>query len=301
MRITDSIPFSPSPENRAAGIPATFRSSGPKSWRRDDHLRWQPSRTCRAVALAIVVLGLGATLAAAATRAVHETALDVLSQADFQTELPVRRAPAPPRTGADGRAPRRDSAPTESWPRRSDEQAEPRPEGADSTDAEEPQGAGRVGTLLLWTLAFAGGALLVIYLVNALPHLARRSRAEPDQKSKPGSHGEEAPMGRPQGESPLDEADRLARQGNFGEAVHLLLFRTLENLRRRLDAAQWLSLTNREIVRRVPLKEGAKSALALIVNMAELSHFGGRALDEAQYRTCRESYRRLAETSGGAS
>jgi len=255
-------------------------------------------RICRAIAPAVVVLGLGAIPAAPATGAVHETALDVLSRADFQTELPVGRARAPRSDAADGRSARRDSAPTEPWPESADEPGVPRPDG---TAAEEPRGAGPVGSLLLWTLALAGGVLLVMYLLNALMQLVQRRRGETGPVSKPAPPGEAAPADRPRPATPLDDADRLAQQGNFGEAVHLLLFRALDTLRRRLDAAPWPSLTNREILRRAALQEGAKSALAMIVDLAELSHFGGRALDEAQYRSCRESFRRLAETNGGAS
>ena len=92
----------------------------------------------------------------------------------------------------------------------------------------------------------------------------------------------------------MEEADRLARKGKYGEAVHVLLLHCLDDLRLRLDIALAPSLTSREILERLHLTEGAKSALARIVTMAELNHFGGRAASEAAYQACRENYRRLA-------
>ena len=68
----------------------------------------------------------------------------------------------------------------------------------------------------------------------------------------------------------------------------------------RLDIALAESLTSREILQSVSLTERAKSALAPIVAVVELSHFGGRISSEMEYQACREHFQRLAIQGSGA-
>lgn len=58
------------------------------------------------------------------------------------------------------------------------------------------------------------------------------------------------------------------------------------------------SLTSREILTRLSLAEGVKSALGRIVAVVERIHFGGREASEADYRNCRVDYRSLAGSAG---
>ncbi len=260
------------------------------------HSRPQLSKLCRAVAIAVVLLGLNATMAAADAAAtaneIHRTAEDVLSGADYQRELPRARGdPSPERNGAPRRPRPEDGAP--------DDTTREVPRGP-GDKLEAPGALGDVGRFLLWVLVFAGGALLVFYLLNELPLLAKRARDGRHQGTSPEAHLANEESAGPGDGGSLEEIDRLARQGDYGEAVHELLQRSLENLRRRLDPALWPSLTSREIMGRVSLTEGGKSALGLIVTAAELSHFGGRAPSEPEYRACRENFQCLAVDSGGA-
>lgn len=73
----------------------------------------------------------------------------------------------------------------------------------------------------------------------------------------------------------LDEADALAREGRFAEAVHLLLFRSIEDIQSRLEGGVPTSLTSREIAGLSRLPDRAKRALAPIIQVVESSHFGG--------------------------
>ncbi len=98
----------------------------------------------------------------------------------------------------------------------------------------------------------------------------------------------------------LEEADRLADSGQYGEAIHALLLHSLEELGRGFNVTLSASLTSREVLTILAVTEDAKAALAQIVTIAELDYFGGRESGEAEYQTVRVSYLRLTTPGGGA-
>jgi hypothetical protein len=166
----------------------------------------------------------------------------------------------------------------------------------DEPDA--PSSSGDVGTYLLWVLIVAGGVLLVFYILNEIPLLVKRARAGNRQGPRSVSRSETEEMVGPASEGLLEETDRLASQGDYGDAVHVLLLRILEDLRSHLGPELRPSLTSREIVKHVTLPDDGASALGRIVNVAERSHFGGRAPSELEYRACRENFQHLVVDSG---
>lgn len=94
----------------------------------------------------------------------------------------------------------------------------------------------------------------------------------------------------------LDEIERLARAGAYAEAIHLMLLRALEALRRRLGTSWAKSLTSREIVRRTELPASDRSALKMLVGAVEISRFGGQSANEQIYRACLDQYRLIGES-----
>jgi Domain of unknown function (DUF4129) len=98
------------------------------------------------------------------------------------------------------------------------------------------------------------------------------------------------------GEGPLpapDEIERLARAGAYAEAIHLMLLRALDALRRRLGASWAKSMTSREIARRSELGPSDRQALRMLVGAVEISRFGGQSANEQIYRACLDQYRLL--------
>jgi hypothetical protein len=91
---------------------------------------------------------------------------------------------------------------------------------------------------------------------------------------------------------PLDDAEALARAGRFGEAVHVLLLRTLEALAAHTGVPR--SFTSREILRRIRLSTDAHDALAGLVVAVEVSHFGGQPPGETEFAACRARFHRFA-------
>ncbi len=103
-------------------------------------------------------------------------------------------------------------------------------------------------------------------------------------------------------ESARLEADELARQGLFAQAMHVLLLRSVSELRRRLDISIAASLTSREILARLALPPAGRVSLADIVGRVELCYFGAWEPGAADYAACRQSFETLtaALRQGGA-
>lgn len=92
----------------------------------------------------------------------------------------------------------------------------------------------------------------------------------------------------------LEAADALAREGKYAEAVHLLLFRSIEDIQQRLEGGVPRSLTAREIGSLGRLPDRARNALGPIIRIVESSFFGGRDVDAAGWKTARASYETFA-------
>jgi len=98
----------------------------------------------------------------------------------------------------------------------------------------------------------------------------------------------------------IEEADRLAGEGRFVEAAHLILLRSIEDIQARRPQAVALSLTSRDIARLDALPPSARPTFAGIAEAVEISLFGGRPLDREGYTRCRDAYRDFADAGNWA-
>lgn len=92
----------------------------------------------------------------------------------------------------------------------------------------------------------------------------------------------------------LEDADALAAQGLFAEAVHLLLFRSIDDIQEKRHGTVVRSLTAREIGALGVLPDRVRNALSPIIRIVERSFFGGRDVDEAGWKEARASYHAFA-------
>jgi hypothetical protein len=92
----------------------------------------------------------------------------------------------------------------------------------------------------------------------------------------------------------LAEADALAANGRYGEAAHLILLRSVEDIERRRPKFLKPSSTAREIAGASALPDKARATFALIARHVEASLFGGQGLDAGSWTECREAYGRFA-------
>ncbi|HYM17020.1 MAG TPA: DUF4129 domain-containing protein [Micropepsaceae bacterium] len=92
----------------------------------------------------------------------------------------------------------------------------------------------------------------------------------------------------------LADADRLAAQGRFAEAVHLILFRSIDDIDERRPRSIKPALTSRNIAELEALPKSARPAFAQIATSVERSFFGGREIDEKDFAECRRAYEAFA-------
>lgn len=88
----------------------------------------------------------------------------------------------------------------------------------------------------------------------------------------------------------LEEADRLAREGRFGEAVRILLHRSIEDMDQAYPATIMPSMTSREISMLAYLSAQGRATFVRIAQAVEASLFAGRPLTAEQFADCRKAY-----------
>jgi hypothetical protein len=92
----------------------------------------------------------------------------------------------------------------------------------------------------------------------------------------------------------LSDADALAEQGRYDEAVHLLLLRSIGDIDGRLPNTVRPALTARDIAELNRLPATARPAFSRIARVVEASLFGGRAVDRDAVVECRQAYEAFA-------
>jgi hypothetical protein len=92
----------------------------------------------------------------------------------------------------------------------------------------------------------------------------------------------------------LEEADRLAAEGRYGEAVRVLLHRSIEDMEAAFPAAIIPSMTSREISLIENLSASGRTTFAKIAQAVERSLFAGRPLSAETYTDCRQAYASFA-------
>lgn len=91
----------------------------------------------------------------------------------------------------------------------------------------------------------------------------------------------------------LAEADALAAEGRFAEAVHLLLYRSVEDIEGRRPGLVKPAMTSRDLAEARDLPTVARDAFSRIARAVEISLFGGRSIDAGAWQQCRGAYAEL--------
>lgn len=91
----------------------------------------------------------------------------------------------------------------------------------------------------------------------------------------------------------LAEADALAAEGRFAEAVHLLLYRSVEDIEGRRPGLVKPAMTSRDLAEAYDLPVVARGAFSRIARAVEISLFGGRSIDAGAWEQCRSAYAEL--------
>ena len=217
----------------------------------------------------------GALAESSLSSAAREAAQAAVSGLNLQTEIPD--APG------DGRRPPDDS-------RRGRREYSP-------NYGEPVRTSGAVPEIVAQVLLWASVAVIAVVVIMAVRDNVRsfgRSRQleRRDEDAPEINAGDDTQAALRMGLS-QDEADDLARRGLFAEAMHMLLLRSVSEMRRRLDISIAASLTSREILHRVSLPPAGRTGFADIIGRVEVSYFGPYQPGADEYLACRRSFELL--------
>ena len=159
-----------------------------------------------------------------------------------------------------------------------------------------------VGSFFQWSapalkpLMWIGVALVVLFLLyHFVPAFARWVNNLPFRR-KAGEHDSANTVGLAEAGAAralLAEADALAAEGRFAEAVHLLLYRSVEDIEGRRPGLVKPAMTSRDLAEARDLPMVARDAFNRIARAVEISLFGGRSIDAGAWQQCRGAYAEL--------
>ena len=144
---------------------------------------------------------------------------------------------------------------------------------------------------ILWVIGGIVVVMIAVFLYNALQNrsgfkINRDSRqASPRLVETPISDAQ-----REQDARTLEEADALAAEGRFAEAIHLLLLVAMDRLKRELGNRLTPALTGREVLQLAPIPGAVVEPLTRMVSLSEIKHFGGRDAAAPDYAQCRDDF-----------
>jgi hypothetical protein len=144
--------------------------------------------------------------------------------------------------------------------------------------------------VLQWVL-LGIAVLAVLWLAwRVLGPVLDRRRLKTEADAEPASWAPQQEQAR----ALLAEADRLAAEGNFDEATHLLLKRSVEHIADTRPEWVQTASTAREITAIAGLSDSARAAFGLIAARTERSLFALRRLDAGDWQAAREAYASFA-------
>lgn len=148
--------------------------------------------------------------------------------------------------------------------------------------------AGPVAQVIFW-LIVAGVVVMILY---ALWPLAKRlwSRLRGGAEAEPEDWRPEAAPAR----ALLAEADALAARGDYAEAAHLVLLRSVEQIGSRRPHFVRPALTSRDIARIDGLPGDVARAFTQIAGVVETGLFAARPVGAEAWAQCRAAYEAVA-------
>lgn len=151
--------------------------------------------------------------------------------------------------------------------------------------------------IFLWTVIVTLALLLLWVVQNRvrhgvwrLPRLRRRATAVQLAPQEEDWAPEAAPA-----RAWLQEADRLAGEGHYAQAVHYLLLRSVEDLSRRRPQIVRPAATSRDLAQADGIPAAPRRLFHEIAVAVERSLFGGRAIDAQEWARCRAAYTDFAQ------
>ncbi len=155
------------------------------------------------------------------------------------------------------------------------------------------------GWSVIEMLLLIGGAILILAILwgifGPMAGLRRNKKADEEDELQDWTPD------RDQALALLDDADRLAAEGRYGEAAHLLLQRSVGHIADARPELLHPSSTSREITRFEGISDRARTAFGVIAGHVERSLFAMRALTQDDWLQSRSAYSDFALADLGSS
>ncbi len=157
------------------------------------------------------------------------------------------------------------------------------------------RGLGPVFQAIFYLGAAAIAAGILYFILRQIPNIRLRNLRRKDKTPTDTDHViSNVRPDQDKARAWLEEADALAKEGRFSEAVHLLLFRSIEDIQSKRKAPIPRALTAREIERLDGLPSGPRDALRPIIALVERSFFGGQSVNAENWTSARKAYETFA-------
>jgi hypothetical protein len=147
-------------------------------------------------------------------------------------------------------------------------------------------------TYIFWAGVAVVAAMIVYAVATELIRRLPREGSEP--RPEPETPVAEFRPAAERARALLEEADRLASEGRYGEAARVLLHRSIEDMDAAFPATIAPSMTSREISMLAYLSGQGRATFVKIAQAVEFSLFAGRALSAEQFAECRRAYQSFA-------
>ncbi len=91
----------------------------------------------------------------------------------------------------------------------------------------------------------------------------------------------------------LSDADKMAENGHYAEAVHILLIAAIDFIQRKIKGILSVSETSREILNNDNVAAEDKGEIGYLVEQVERALFAGKTVDREEYEFCRNKFLNL--------
>lgn len=148
--------------------------------------------------------------------------------------------------------------------------------------------------LIQWALIALIAAFVLYWVWRSFGPLALRRKADPVPDAADWRPDEAATL------ALLEDAEKLAAEGRYDEATHLLLTRSVGQMA--AARADWVepSSTARELASLPALPAAARTAFGVMAERVERSLFALQQLERADWEAARDAYARFALALPGA-
>lgn len=146
---------------------------------------------------------------------------------------------------------------------------------------------------VFWGFLAVGAAIILYFLARELI-TARWPSLKPNKGPVLGAEAWRPSVAKAR--TLLEDADRLAAAGQFAEAVHLILFRSIEDIEGKRPDLIRPALTSRDIAGLDGVPQAVRRTFSEIARVVERSFFGGRPVGADEFAACRKAYEGFAFT-----